>query len=91
MVGARRPAGDAAIQLLTETVRDCQREGTAPPGDPGPLVAIVWALAIGIVTLWLDGPLEGRCVSLGTTPEDLTVQITTLLESMLTGGSNTDG
>lgn len=80
-------AGDAAIQLLTEVVRDCQREGTAPPGDPDPLVAMVWALAIGIVTLWLDGPLEGRCVSLGTTPEGLTAQITTLLEGMLAGGS----
>ncbi len=79
-------AGDAAIQLLTETVQDCQREGTAPPGDHNPLVAMVWALAIGIVTLWLDGPLEGRCVSLETTPEKLTVQITALLESMLVHG-----
>jgi hypothetical protein len=44
---------------------------------------MVWALAIGIVTLWLDGPLEGRCVSLGTTPEALTAQIAALLESLL--------
>lgn len=79
-------AGEGAIQLLTETVRDCQREGSAPPGDPTPLVAMVWALAIGIVTLWLDGPLEGRCVSLGTTPEALTAQITALLEGMLGRG-----
>jgi AcrR family transcriptional regulator len=78
-----RTAGEAAIRLLTEVVEDCQREGTAPPGDPGPLVALVWALAIGIVTLWLDGPLEGRCVSLGTTPEALTAQITALLQGML--------
>jgi AcrR family transcriptional regulator len=76
-------AGEAAISVLTEAVRDCQRAGTAPPGDPAPLVAMVWALAIGIVTLWLDGPLEGRCVSLGTTPEALTVQIASLLESLL--------
>jgi AcrR family transcriptional regulator len=80
---AAATAGEAAIQLLTEAVEDCQREGTAPPGDPGPLVGMVWALAIGIVTLWLDGPLEGRCVSLGTTPERLTAQITALLEGML--------
>jgi AcrR family transcriptional regulator len=83
-------AGDAAIQLLTETVRDCQREGTAPPGDPAPLVGMVWALAIGIVTLWLDGPLEGRCVSLGTTPEGLTAQIAALLEGMLAGSRTPD-
>ncbi len=77
-------AGDAAIQLLTETVLDCQRDGSAPPGDPTALVAMIWALAIGIVTLWLDGPLEGRCVSLGTTPEALTAQITALLQTILT-------
>lgn len=80
-------AGEGAIQVLTETVEDCQREGSAPPGDPSAIVAMVWALAIGIVTLWLDGPLEGRCVSLGTTPEGLTAQITALLEGLLTGGS----
>jgi AcrR family transcriptional regulator len=78
-------AGEAAIQLLTDTVLDCQREGSAPPGDPTALVAMIWAIAIGIVTLWLDGPLEGRCVSLGTTPEALTAQITALLEGMLSG------
>jgi AcrR family transcriptional regulator len=78
-------AGEGALGLLTEVVRDCQRDGTAPPGDPNPLVAMIWALAIGIVTLWLDGPLEDRCVSLGTTPEALTRQITALLEGLLAG------
>ncbi len=77
-------AGEGAIQLLTEVVEDCQREGSAPPGDPGPLVSAVWALSVGIVTLWLDGPLEGRCVTLGTTPEQLTAQIAALLENLLT-------
>lgn len=65
------------------TVEDCQREGSAPPGDPTALVAMVWALAVGIVTLWLDGPLEGRCVSLGTTPQELTGRIASLLENLL--------
>jgi AcrR family transcriptional regulator len=78
-------AGEGALQVLTEVVEDCQREGTAPPGDLAPLMGMVWALAIGIVTLWLDGPLESRCESLGTTPEELTGQMTTLLESLLTG------
>jgi AcrR family transcriptional regulator len=77
-------AGEGAIKLLTEVVQDCQRQGSAPPGDPGPLVGMVWALAVGIVTLWLDGPLEGRCVSLGTTPQELTAQIAALLETLLT-------
>ena len=77
-------AGEGAIRLLTEVVQDCQREGSAPPGDPAPLVGMVWALSVGIVTLWLDGPLEGRCVSLGTTPQELTSQITALLKTLLT-------
>jgi AcrR family transcriptional regulator len=76
-------AGAAAIQLLTDVVLDCQRDGTAPAGDPNPLVSMIWALAIGIVTLWLDGPLEARCVSLETTPEALTAQIAALLERLL--------
>jgi AcrR family transcriptional regulator len=78
-------AGEGAIALLTEVVQDCQREGSAPPGDPATLTALVWALAIGIVTLWLDGPLEARCVDLGTTPQELTARITTLLTGLLTG------
>jgi len=84
-------AGEGAIQLLTEVVQDCQREGSAPPGDPSPLVGMVWALAVGIVTLWLDGPLEGRCVSLGTTPGELTSQIAALLETLLTRGPTPPG
>ena len=61
-----------------------EREGNAPGGDPEPLVASVWALSVGIVTLRLDGPLEDRCVTLGTTPEQLTAQIAALLETLLT-------
>src|SRR5512142_3000922 len=78
-------AGEGAITLLTEVVQDCQAEGSAPPGDPATLTGLVWALAIGIVTLWLDGPLEARCVDLGTTPEELTARITALLTGLLTG------
>lgn len=87
-------AGERAIRILTGVVQDCQRQGTAPPGDPNTLVGMIWALSVGIVTLWLDGPLEGRCVSLGTTPEQLTSNIATLLERMLAIGpppSSTDG
>lgn len=79
-------AGEPAIMLLTAVVEDCQREGTAPPGDPGPLIGMIWALSIGIVTLWLDGPLQDRCVRLETTPEALTAQITAQLEIMLASG-----
>jgi AcrR family transcriptional regulator len=86
---ARHPevqaAGEGAIALLQEVVRECQADGTAPPGDPATLTGLVWALAIGIVTLWLDGPLEARCVDLGTTPQELTARITALLTGLLAG------
>ncbi len=82
-------AGEAALGVLTETVEECQREGTAPPGPSGPLAAMIWALATGIVALWLDGPLEARCESLGTTPEILVTQITALLEQLLAGHTGT--
>jgi AcrR family transcriptional regulator len=80
-------AGGGSIQLLTDIVERCQREGSAPPGDPAPMVGMIWALAVGIVTLWLDGPLEQRCVSLGTTPEELTARIAALIESTFTAGA----
>jgi AcrR family transcriptional regulator len=80
-------ACDAVLQVLTEIVEDCQREGTAPPGDPSALVGMVWALAVGLVTLWLDGPLEADLVSLGTTPERMTADIAALLENMLFSSS----
>jgi hypothetical protein len=32
----------------------------------------------------LGAPLEGRCVTRGTTPEQLTAQIAALLETLLT-------
>jgi pimeloyl-ACP methyl ester carboxylesterase len=37
-----------------------------------------------LAVLELDGPLERRCVSLGTTPKELTSQIAALLETLLT-------
>jgi AcrR family transcriptional regulator len=80
-------AGAGAVRLLAEVVEACQREHAAPPGDPSVLVNMVWALAIGIVTLWLDGPLESRCVALETTPQQLSEQIAALLQGLLAGAA----
>jgi hypothetical protein len=54
--------------------------------DTATLVHAVWALCVGLVTLWLDGPLEGRCVQLGTTPEALSADVAGLLERLLRRG-----
>lgn len=78
--------GEGSIAVLTAAVERCRAEGTAPPGDADTLVAMVWALCVGIVTLWLDGPLEGRCVELDTTPEELTSHIAGQLRSLLASG-----
>jgi AcrR family transcriptional regulator len=86
-----KEAGKGALLLLTEIVTDCQREGAAPAGDPETLVHLVWSLAMGIVTLWLDGPLQHRCTSLGTTPEEMTTRIATLLTTALAAGAQSAG
>lgn len=43
--------------LLVQVIQDCQREGTAPAGDPQPLVLTAWSVVHGMATLWLDGSL----------------------------------
>jgi AcrR family transcriptional regulator len=48
----------AACRVLAECIAECQREGVAPGGDPGPLVLTSWATAHGVAALWLDGPLS---------------------------------
>ena len=84
-------AGDEAIALLTRTVVACQEAGHAPPGDPTPLVTMVWSVAVGIVTLWIDGPLDVKCTAAGTTVPALTAQISALVESLLLGYRPTPG
>jgi hypothetical protein len=76
-------AGEAALRLVTEAVRDCQRAGAAPPSDPMPLMAMAWSIGTGLASLSLDGPLEHMCSEQGTTVEDLTAKVARLVESML--------
>ena len=60
---ASRPTepGLRAYGLLRDAVIDCQQEGTAPAGDPAPLVMTAWSAVHGFATLWVDGalPFEG--------------------------------
>jgi Tetracyclin repressor-like, C-terminal domain len=40
-----------------QAILDCQAEGTAPSGDPQPLVLTAWSLMHGLATLYVDGTL----------------------------------
>jgi AcrR family transcriptional regulator len=73
----------ASIQLLRSTVLTAQRQGALPPGDPEPAVHVFWSLAVGYVTLWLDGPVEARCEALGTTPAQMFRRVASTVEELL--------
>lgn len=84
-------AGSGAIDLLTQLVDSYLTAGSIPDKDPATLVNTIWALSVGIVTLWIDGPLEARCVQQDTTPEALTAHIGQLVTSLLEHASNRPG
>jgi hypothetical protein len=48
------------FELLVQVIQDCQRAGTAPPGDTKPLLLTAWSAVHGLATLWLDGTLSKR-------------------------------
>jgi len=58
--------------------------GLGPASPENDIYHRVMAPLHALSLIWLATP-TGRCVSLGTTPEELTVQIAALLEKMLTG------
>jgi AcrR family transcriptional regulator len=68
-----------AFQLLWDAMKDCQRAGVAPGGNPQPLVLTAWSAVHGLATLWIDGALAKK----GVNPERLTPTVTTLLSHML--------
>jgi len=51
-------ARERTFQMLCETIVDCQNAGTAPAGDPQPLVLHAWALVHGLATLCVDDSLS---------------------------------
>ncbi|GAA4370157.1 TetR/AcrR family transcriptional regulator [Agromyces bauzanensis] len=82
---ARHPevADTRAVDLLRATVVAAQREGALPNADPEPWVQLFWSLAVGYVTLWVDGPVEARCHALGTTPEEMIERVGDAIASLL--------
>lgn len=84
---AKDPMAEAlaqeGIQLATDTVLAAQREGTAPPGDPAPLVTMVWSLAAGLAMLAIDGPMDEMSAARGSNAAELTAQVAALFQQML--------
>ncbi len=78
-----KAAADSALDVVVQVVVECQRHKVVPPGDAGPFVMTIWALAHGLASLWLDGPLEHTCARLGSSPEELTKQVARALEAAL--------
>jgi AcrR family transcriptional regulator len=72
------------LRLLTDTVIACQDAGAAPPGDPEPMVALIWSVAAGLAMLSIDGPLEHLATERGFTLPGLTGQVSTLVQTLLT-------
>lgn len=74
--------GDAAFNILVETVRGEQERGKIGPGDPIELAEITWSLSHGIATL-------GMARHLGRTPtpvEALAVMGSQYLQRGMSGG-----
>jgi AcrR family transcriptional regulator len=71
------------VDLLVATILDAQQVGAIPSGDPEPYVHVFWSLAVGYVTLWLDGLVEERCAAVATDPTELFGRVASAIEEML--------
>ena len=76
---AMRGAGQRTFQLLCDAITACQQAGSAPAGDPQPLILHAWAAVHGLSTLLVDGDLKG--ISIPT--QQLASVMTNLMRRML--------
>ena len=76
---AIRGAGQRTFQLLCDAITACQQAGSAPAGDPQPLILHAWAAVHGLSTLLVDGDLKG--ISIPT--QQLASVMTNLMRRML--------
>ncbi len=76
-------ADTRSVDILRATVLAAQDERWLPEGDPEPWLQLFWSLAVGYVTLWIDGPVQARCHALGTTPAEMVERIAANVESLL--------
>jgi len=77
--------GLRAFHLLSDAVLACQEAGTAPAGDPRPLVLTAWSAVHGFATLWVDGALPFQ----GMEPERMAPELGRLLALMFAAVART--
>jgi AcrR family transcriptional regulator len=74
----RTASSERTFDLLVQIIQECQGAGTAPPGDPQPLVLTAWSVVHGMATLWLGGSLPKTPMD----PPSLVPLVTALLSDM---------
>ncbi len=79
--------GLSAFRLLRDAVVACQAAGTAPTGDPAPLVLTAWSAVHGLATLWVDGALPFE----GLDPARLAPEIGRMVASMFAAMARESG
>jgi AcrR family transcriptional regulator len=53
-------ASEETFGLLVDAIAACQRDGGIREGDPRELAITTWATTHGLVSLWMDGPLDAK-------------------------------
>jgi AcrR family transcriptional regulator len=79
-------SSERTFDLLVQVIQDCQRAGTAPPGDTRPLVLAAWSVVHGMATLWLDGSLPKTQLD----PARLVPVVTNLISQMFAALADED-
>ncbi|MDO3650633.1 TetR/AcrR family transcriptional regulator [Nocardia mangyaensis] len=83
-------AGDAAFEVLAESVAECVADGVLP-ADRAEILAIAWwSLAHGLASLWLDGQLDKRSEQMGTHTPDLVDAIMRAFTALITPAAAPD-
>lgn len=73
-------AGEAAFDVLANTVEECLAAKVMRPDDKDVLAITLWSLVHGYASLWLDGQLDHRT----TDPSALARQVAALVTSFTT-------
>ncbi len=75
------------FELLVQTVKNGQMEGSIPPGDHEPYVLLGWSVAHGLSSLLIDGPLGSDFDKIELPEDQLAEVVTGALTAVLRDGA----